>query len=139
MGCSGKCCAVFNFPSSPEQLRERVEKGTDGPDDAFLADMLVGLTAEEAQERALRFEVSLPEGYTLGSWAAAAPLYTCRHWDEESRLCKVYDERPKMCRDYPYIGRCQHDCGCDFVQPTEKRTELAADTVRFAVRRAERS
>lgn len=82
------------------------------PDDAFLADMLIGLTSEEAQERVERFEVTLPEGYTAAEWGDAGSIYTCRHWNEQTRLCGAYGDRPKMCADYPYGRQCQHDCAC---------------------------
>jgi len=108
MPCSGKCCAVFNFPTTPEQLRERNQG-----DDAFLADMLVGLTPDEAEERSLRFDITPPEGYSIRQWAEGHPAYTCRHWDERSRLCGVYEDRPMMCARYPYGEKCQHDCNCD--------------------------
>jgi Fe-S-cluster containining protein len=138
--CSGKCCAVFNFPVTPEQLLQRSE-GREGPypdEDRFLADMLVKLTPEEAMERGLRHEVDPPTGFDLREWSEhTGPLYTCRHWDEETRLCTVYDQRPRMCRDYPYAGRCQHDCECKFTQPDNVRTQFAAQRVRNAVRAAE--
>lgn len=108
MPCSGKCCAVFNYPTSPDELRKRGQG-----DDVFLADMLIGLTADEAEERALRFDVTPPDGYTTRQWAEVYPSYTCRHWDEETKLCGVYEERPVMCAAYPYGRKCQHDCNCD--------------------------
>ena len=60
MSCSGKCCAVFNWQTPPDDLRARWEgyaEPTSEPnigfkrDDFFIADMLVGLTPEQAQER----------------------------------------------------------------------------------------
>jgi Fe-S-cluster containining protein len=136
--CSGKCCAVFNYPTTPDKLRLRSE-GREGfwPDqDRFLADMLVSLTPDEAEERALRFEITPPSGFNLASWAEQGLLYTCRHWDEESRLCTVYEDRPQMCREYPYAGRCQHDCDCTFTCETHIRTKWAASNVAYAVRTA---
>ncbi len=101
--------------------------------------MLVELTADQAVERAERFDVTPPEGFDLRSWAEAAPGYTCRHWDEETRLCTVYEDRPQMCREYPYAGRCQHDCNCKFTAPTNVRTKWAAVNVKHAVDAAARS
>lgn len=105
--CTGKCCSVFNFPSTPEQLRERGDA-----ESLFLADMFVPLTVEEAVERGARFDVTPPADMSLVEWAENAVSYTCRHWDEETRLCGVYENRPKMCADYPYGRPCQHDCAC---------------------------
>ena len=138
--CSGKCCSVFNYPASPDQLRQRSE-GREGfwhDQDRFLADMLITLTADEAVERARRFEVTPPEGFDLVAWAEMGQLYTCRHWDEETRLCTVYEDRPEMCREYPYAGRCQHDCNCDFVMPQHTRTKWAAIHVKHVIQNAER-
>lgn len=42
--------------------------------------------------------------------------FTCRHWNEQTRLCEVYDQRPWMCRSYPHYeqGCCMgpDDCTC---------------------------
>lgn len=137
MSCDGRCCSVFNYSATPEQLRQRSE-GREGfwPDqDRFLADMLIELTPDEALARAERFEVEPPAGLDLREWCEGYKAYTCRHWDEETRLCTVYEDRPQMCRDYPYNRECQHGCGCR--APTEVRTKWAAIEVREAVRDAE--
>lgn len=133
--CTGKCCAVFNYTTPPEKLLERSE-GQDGfwPDqDRFLADMLVALTPDEAVERAERFNVTPPEGFDLREWAEYGPSYTCRHWDEETGLCGVYEDRPEMCKEYPYAGKCQHDCACTFTMPQHTRTKWAAIHVKQVV------
>ena len=136
--CTGKCCAVFNYPTPPDLLRLRSEgrEGFWADQDRFLVDMLVELTPDEAVARAERFEVTPPVGFDLRQWAEAAPSYTCRHWDEETRLCGVYEDRPEMCREYPYAGRCQHDCECSFTMPTHIRTKWAAINVKAAVKAA---
>lgn len=108
MACSGRCCAVFNFPRTPDELWERGQG-----EDHFIADMLVGLTADEAEARAEQFDITPPEGYSRRDWAECQPAYTCRHWDEETMLCGAYDKRPVMCAAYPYENKCQHDCNCD--------------------------
>lgn len=71
----------------------------------MLGEMLIPLTYEEATERAARFGVGNIDKMK------DAPLYTCKNWDEETRLCTVYDERPDMCRYYPYGRECDHGCG----------------------------
>jgi Fe-S-cluster containining protein len=139
-GCTGKCCSVFNYTVTPDELRKRSEgrEGYWADQDRFLADMLVELTPEEAVERSVRFGVQDPTPeIDLVKWATDyGPLYTCRHWDEETRLCTVYEDRPDMCRDYPYNRACQHDCDCSFRSPTHIRTKWAAIDVQGAVRRA---
>lgn len=109
MSCDGRCCAVFMFPSSPSELRARWE-GVAEParpqhrhDDLYIAEMLRPLTVEEAEARLEEFNIEPID--------TKKPLYTCRHWDGESRLCLAYDERPMMCQDYPYDKECQHGCG----------------------------
>lgn len=104
--CSGKCCAVFTYSTPLEKLRENPEKYRDGK---FLADMLIELTPEEAMARAERFDIPMAP--------PTKPVYTCRHWDEETRLCGVYEERPRMCRDYPYARACDHDECCQYRPP----------------------
>lgn len=110
--CDGRCCSIFNYPHTPEFLKFRHESLNGYPDDKMLSEMLVRLTPKEAIERAEKFGVVPPRGMTREQWAEkTGPVYTCKHWDEETRLCTVYDKRPQMCRDYPYGKRCQHGCG----------------------------
>lgn len=109
--CDGRCCAVFPYPNTPAELREREDR-----DSQFIADMLVPLTADEAYERMVKFgsfPIEFSNGWTPALVATApntSPLYTCRHWDEQTGMCGAYDERPQMCRDYPYASGCLH-CG----------------------------
>lgn len=102
---------MFTYSTPLVKLRENPDAYHDGK---FLADMLIELTPEQAQERALRFGVKLPDDPS-----AAMPngLYTCRHWDEDTGLCGVYEDRPRMCRDYPYARACDHDDCCQYRPP----------------------
>lgn len=125
--CSGKCCAVFNFPRTPEELLQR-----DDPESQFIGNMLIPLDREGGLARCEKFEIDPPEGYGLVEWLDAADRYTCRHWDEDTRLCGVYEERPRMCRDYPYDKPCQHDCNCDYRPEKNIQTAWAAIHVRQA-------
>ena len=99
--CGGQCCAVFTVQKNvwEPKRRKRIEDG------AFIADMLVAITAEEAADRVRRF------GSTYEPKVDGRVWFKCRHWDEETRLCGVYEGRPYMCRDYPYEGECDHSCG----------------------------
>lgn len=123
--CDGRCCAVFTFPRPPEDIRRLVESGKGYVDGEFIADMLVPLTREEALERMERFDVQpIVDGVeqTREEWTENCEdrSYTCRHWDEDTRLCMAYDERPQMCRDYPYTDSCQHGCGWELPAPDLK-------------------
>ena len=35
-------------------------------------------------------------------------MWTCNHFDTETRLCKIYEDRPKMCRDHPGKSECKY-------------------------------
>lgn len=106
--CAGQCCAVFpmaiDSPKSDEPAEEQ----------AFIVDMRIELTREEAEARYSRLGYGDLPTYPE-SWEHR--LYTCRHWDEQTRLCTVYDQRPRMCREYPYEGRqCERSCGFELGQ-----------------------
>jgi Fe-S-cluster containining protein len=101
--CDGKCCAVFPLQKG---AIERLNAGGNGADGPFIIDMLIPLTRAQARRRAARFGFRLP-------WRRLpkSDLFTCRHWNETTRLCGVYSRRPRMCRDYPYDKGCDHpDC-----------------------------
>ena len=109
---------MFYFPRTPDHLRDAPAYNRQD----YIADMLVPLTNEEGIERFRR--LGYGELEEMPTWAGVAEepdghLYTCRHWDEETRLCGAYEMRPPMCADYPYGGECSH--GCDYVAPLEVR------------------
>ena len=110
--CPGKCCAVFYFPYEEEDFKTRALHVKDG---AYIVDMLIPLSAKESAERLERFGIT----GNFDPVKNEGHHFTCRHWDEDTRLCTDYENRPEMCRDYPYNHECSH--GCDFT---------AADNVR---------
>jgi Fe-S-cluster containining protein len=73
-----------------------------------IADMVVPLSLAEANERLERFGAD-----RMYEPDAEGHLYTCRHFDDATRLCTIYEQRPEMCRDYPYAcgGGCEYECG----------------------------
>jgi hypothetical protein len=87
-------------------LRIWQEKGAVTPDHAFILDMLIPLTRRQAVSRSRRLGYPDPMKY-----GPDYSLYTCRHWDEDTRLCGAYEQRPSMCRDYPYGRPCERGCG----------------------------
>jgi Fe-S-cluster containining protein len=111
--CTGACCALFCWPAEWNPDRSR--------DGAYIKDMLIPLTAEQAVERMERFEIEPYWADFKVSWdgvlqSSDRQLMTCRHWDGESRLCGAYDERPSMCKGYPYYTTegardCDYRCG----------------------------
>jgi Fe-S-cluster containining protein len=100
-GCHGGCCAVFWLP------REIPPGALEGD---VIRDMRIELTPEQVRERWARFiGTDLPydpEDYVGTDMAQ----YTCRNWDEDTRLCTIYEQRPIMCRGYPYGQLCSHGC-----------------------------
>ena len=133
MSCHGGCCAVFTI--SAENLQKlRVSAH---PSAHFILDMLIPVPVEELVDRLVRL------GYSEGHDPATYPDYarshgypeewqtfTCRHWDETSRLCAVYDERPTMCRKYPNGQTCQ-GCGWKAAEtlPQIDRAAALTDTL----------
>ena len=81
-------------------------------DGRFILDMLVPLTRRQAVARARRLGFRLP--WKIGR---THRYFTCRHWDESSRLCTVYDDRPRMCSSYPYGSTCDHPDCCQRGEP----------------------
>lgn len=92
-------------------MRRDLAKFTDGP---YIIDMIIPLTYVEAVARYQRLgygdfpDVWAPQDM-YDKWNRR--LYTCRHWDEETRLCGDYANRPKMCSAYPYGNACERACG----------------------------
>lgn len=122
-GCGGQCCAVFPWGTRPARMREvweeapgadwEVGQWANGIDQLMIADMLIPLTREQAEERAARFGIR--DDFVGRALADGRDLYTCKNWNEETRACGVYDARPDMCATYPYAAPCFHctaDGGC---------------------------
>lgn len=109
MSCHGGCCAAFTLTPSMEEWGEhRLE----AEEEAYIADMVIEITAGEAVMRLAAFGAKPPGPKKLTD---GTQYYRCRHWDEGTRLCREYESRPDMCRNYPgYRGSdkvCEH-CGC---------------------------
>ena len=99
--CGGECCAVFTLLRTKAQI----ERGT-WADKDYIADMIIPLTAKQARERIARF--NMPPTGDLRKFTGK--IFTCRHWNEETRLCGAYENRPTMCRDFPYAQPCHQGC-----------------------------
>lgn len=107
--CPGYCCAAFMLRIDHEAAVEKDwSKVEDGE---ALVDMLIPLPSAIGVERLRAAGSPLADRGLLADHA-----YTCRHWDESTRLCGIYAERPAMCRRYPGdaddgSGECEHGCG----------------------------
>lgn len=102
-GCRGDCCVAFYVPTHKDDL---ASTPTADFDVATMKDMLIPLTRRQVRDRRAKFGVK----HTPMSPDAEGYLYKCRHWDEDTRLCKIYAQRPKMCRDFPYEKPCGYGC-----------------------------
>lgn len=103
--CNGKCCEKFYLHLTPEQIQETyqyyVDTGRDIHDISIIGPMVQPLEKDSESS---------------GWW------YTCKHWDQETKLCNIYISRPQMCRDYPYRDAC-NNCGWlnkEYVESQEK-------------------
>ena len=113
--CPCTCCAAFHLPYTLTQLRRGVHP--EKPNTVLhqpeqIATMVIPLTPKQANERLLEFDGAEP-GERPFRWRDRGHHFTCRHWDEETRLCTIYPDRPNMCRDFPYGKGCQYGCGCE--------------------------
>jgi Fe-S-cluster containining protein len=124
--CPGYCCAAFYWPRTAAWMKQYAEEHTyDGPQ---IRDMLIPLTPKQARERYERFAGESTQAF---SWKHRGHHFTCKNWDEATRLCKIYEDRPTMCRDYPYGQECQHGCGlvggCSSADRIKMREEQSAN------------
>lgn len=101
--CAGACCAVFPMHLGQATFTNGRELR---PDNEYILDMLIPLTRRQALARSRRLGYPDPPNY-----GPKYGLFTCKHWDEETRLCGDYENRPAMCRDYPYGRPCERGCG----------------------------
>jgi Fe-S-cluster containining protein len=103
--CPGYCCEAFYLPFTPDEMTPpRMSHIIEGQ---YIRQMVLPLTADAAAMRRGYDCLEPPEevGHT----------YSCRYFDERTRLCVQYESRPAMCRDYPYGKPCDH--GCDYQVP----------------------
>ena len=113
--CDGRCCCVFPLSwgvTGEDGISTWLDEGHTTEERAFIADMLIPLNKFEATQRWADM------GYTepLSLLDDDRPLWTCRHWNTETRLCDAYDQRPLLCSTFPYETACHHK-GCEYRQP----------------------
>jgi Fe-S-cluster containining protein len=110
MPCDGTCCVAFTLSKHPGELV--MGPAIDDPGSVVetftLLGMLEPLTVEQARGRRARLG-----GHEPNPRATDGEYFSCRHWDETTRLCSIYARRPWMCRWYPNSGQCDlGDCDC---------------------------
>lgn len=120
--CPGYCCAAFYWPRTITEQRRRAAETYDGEQ---IADMLVRLTPKQARERYEKF--SGKQSGLHYSWKHRGHYFTCKNWDEDTRLCKIYEDRPAMCRDFPYGTECPHGCGFCGGLASEERAKIRSE------------
>lgn len=111
-GCTGLCCAAFHIPYTITDLRRGVDPKTGNllNQAEQIAAMVIPLTPKQARERYVEFGGDLDDASF--PWSSRGHHFTCRRWDEDTRLCTIYEDRPEMCRGYPYGEPCAHGCDC---------------------------
>jgi Fe-S-cluster containining protein len=84
-GCRGLCCQRFPIGISPHsEVLKFLEKGKQFEEYRKISEMLILISDEEQA------------------------IYTCKHFNMETRLCTNYPNRPDMCKDYPYNKVCYY-------------------------------
>lgn len=108
--CGGNCCRAFTI-SVPDGFAwiDAVRQDPDASkENRTIADMLVPLGTYRTHPLNGKF------------YDRPNQIWTCRHFDPETRLCRSYDDRPEMCRTYP--SRWSDNlCGFRGCQLTGKR------------------
>lgn len=97
VSCPGSCCERFHLSSGPDHLRE----------------IIAAQEQRQAEGRPVAEDILRDNRYILDMVIPlddGSGLYTCRHWDPETRLCTAYEQRPWMCRAYPYGRHCEYGC-----------------------------
>lgn len=128
--CSGACCAVFPYSISLAEIHRRADSGDE--QHQIIADMVIPLAPGEALRRMEEFGVDFGAAghdWTNEKVIEQRELFTCRHWNEETRLCGIYEDRPRMCADYPYQGKCSACAGCQYTSPGDIISSYAAREV----------
>jgi Fe-S-cluster containining protein len=140
--CTGHCCESFTLPYSPEEMKEKYRawlmRGKDHetlkmaaqtPEDKFsrfasvpedihiIYPMLIYIGKMEPSKSAKLLTVINDE---------PTHIYTCKHYDRESRKCSIYEFRPRMCQDYPYNRKCNYEA-CTW--ETEKSPKLSNELI----------
>ena len=82
--CGGYCCEKFHFRNnlSPEEVKQAGQKG----EFKQVAEMVIYLGESDHDVE--------------GTKSSMLHWYTCKHFDTDTRLCKIYEARPSMCRTY---------------------------------------
>ena len=82
-------------------------------------DALMKAKYEKAEDKEWFVNNAMSKGFAQrdGKWIMYN--YTCKHFDTETRNCKVYEQRPNMCRTCPSV--------CNYKGCTRKTTEVECD------------
>lgn len=104
--CTGRCCAAFTLTSGYAESTYRI-----AGDKEFMLAMLIPLSPAEATARIEALGFGTVEPWDLEDRRS---LFTCRHFDGETKRCREYARRPSLCRVYPdgYDEGFQFRCMC---------------------------
>ena len=124
--CPGWCCAVIHQPGTFSELAAAAGILQDGE---LVLDMIQPISRDNAIRRRRQHGLRVDNLET----AKDGHLYTCRHWDDRTRLCGIYERRPAMCRDYPYAESCAH---CGLTMGIPRRTACSSNRSKRRARHA---
>jgi Fe-S-cluster containining protein len=104
--CTGSCCEKFPLSESYEDLKACYDEWRKGSP-CYID--------HNGKKHSVMDDIFLlyPMLRLLGTGKDGREIFTCAHWDRETRLCGIYEIRPTMCRDYPYRGKCSLQ-GCTY-------------------------
>lgn len=106
-GC-GQCCDPVVLPFTQREIMATLPSQHEHPADReHMLHDLIPISRREGLARA----PYLSGGVTWASidggrsfLETRSVFYECRHFDRETRRCRIYERRPPMCRDYPWYG-----------------------------------
>jgi Fe-S-cluster containining protein len=100
--CCGSCCSPVVLPFAKFEASRA--KNLDPVTRRWILEDLTPMGPKEAKARGEGwiFDQRKRVGSLTHTGETILFLYSCRHFDEETRLCTNHDNRPPGCRGYPW-------------------------------------
>lgn len=98
--CSGHCCQNITIKGlSKDDLRAAYL--------AWLNDATTFMSSQGVMPVMQDIFILYPMLFPVGMDADGKHVFSCKHFDEKTRLCTIYEIRPTMCRRYPNNNPCR--------------------------------
>lgn len=112
--CNGDCCEAFCLNLSTDEIWRAYDAWFEGKkvwvtDDGKKLKPMTDIHLVAPMLRSLGKHLVNPVSGDTFNYPRE--LYTCTHFDRETRRCAIYEHRPHMCREYPGHKRCEYP-GC---------------------------